>query len=185
MPKAIKKGGEGRDFTEHPAGMYTAVLCDALDLGYKMYGYGERYRGATVFYCGCDERDEEGNVYPLTVAEFFNVPDTLSPKSSLVQHLEQWGVLDKIRYDAFGNPAQWPELVEDLIGTGATINVVHREHNGKTYANIASIMPAADIAALPEVPESFVRLKDRPDWEGPAPSAEGKQELPEKLPWED
>ena len=177
MPIIVNEGGGQKVYTPHPEGTFAATCVDALDLGWKESPWGLKYRVGLVFYCGKSEKNEEGESFPLTVASFFNA--SFNEKATLRKFVSQWK----------GSKFKLPNNdLEQLIGDDALITVEHNEHNGKTYANITSQMGLPDGTSAPGIPEDFVRLCNREDWEGPAPHPEmskPQEKFDEKLPWED
>ena len=178
MPIIVTENSAAKTYAPHPEGTFAAVCVDALDLGWKVGPFGEKYRVGLVFYCGEDGTTDEGDKYPLTAASFFNA--SFNELSTLRKFVESWQ----------GGGFKLPNNdIEKLIGAPAMISVQHREHNGKTYANIKSVMPVPKGMTAPNAPEGFIRMCDREDWAGPSPRSNTPMAAtaPEgdRLPWED
>jgi hypothetical protein len=98
-----------------------------------------------------DELGADGQ--PFTVSQKYTA--SLHEKSRLRHDLESWR----------GRKFTTEELkgfdVENVLGANCQINVVHATKEGKTYANIASIVPQAKGQARMAVSKTYVRKKDR------------------------
>jgi hypothetical protein len=79
---------------------------------------------------------------------------SLHEKSNLRKELEAW------RGRSFTDEELAGFDLEKLIGVNCFLNVVHTTKDGKTYANIASIMPLKKGMVRME-PEGYERVKDR------------------------
>lgn len=161
----------GGDFTPHPEGQFSARCIDVVDIGWVRTDYGPKYKIRVVFFCGeTVEREIEGEkrTVPLTVISRFTA--TLSPKGNLRPFLESWRgavftVSEAARFD-----------MEKMLSAAAYIQVVHNKGtDGKTYANIKSIMRLPRGMEAPPIPKDYVRVCDRPDWTGPAPHPDHEQ----------
>jgi hypothetical protein len=159
-------GNGGGDFVPAPEGQFQAVCVDVID-----EGISKRF---SSFSGQEEERDELRIVFQLKVADAegkeiktenggrFIVSQlfkkSLHEKSKLRPFLESW------RGRKFTNDELDGFDVEKLIGVNALIQTVHNvsQKNGKTYANIQSIMPinpAWNLAKLET--EGYTRKKDR------------------------
>lgn len=155
----------GGDYTPHPEGQFAARCIDVVEMGWQRTDYGPKYKIRVVLYCGKTEAreiDGEKRIIPLTVVGFFTA--SLNEKANLRKFLESWR----------GKPFTVEEAakfdVERMLNATALIQVSHHKgNNGKTYANITSIMRLPPGMPAPEKPADYVRVCDRPEWTGPAP----------------
>lgn len=170
MSLIVKEGGTGKSYTPHPEGTYAAVCCDVQDLGYEESVYsGEtkvQYKLRLVFFCGewteLKEVDGEMKRFPMTVAKKFTA--SLHEKSALRPFAKSWRGADFSEDELDGGFD-----FERMVGAPAFIQVGHFDWQGATYAGIDSIMRLPQGQEAPAIPAEYTRLKDRDDWEGPAP----------------
>lgn len=168
----IVKGSGTSNYTPHPEGQFTGVCVDVQDLGWEhSEKYGKtQYKVRLVFYCGewTDEKEVEIDgkrvvkKFPMTVSKKFTA--SLHEKSSLRPFAKSWRGADftpQELKDGFD--------FEKMYSAPALLQIGHFEYEGSTYAGIDSIMRLRDKNDAPEIPEEYTRLKDRDDWDGPAP----------------
>lgn len=140
------------DFQPAPAGLHRAVCVDVVDLGMQETQWGEKHKVRVVWQI--EEAMENGRLF--SVGQRYTA--SLHQKSKLRQDLESWR----------GRPFTAEELrgfdLEKLIGANAQLNVVHNTNDGRTFANVATIVPAAKGAPKLEADGSYTRVKDRPDY---------------------
>lgn len=146
--------GSGGDYTPAPAGVHQAVCCDVVDLGIietEWQGQKKRAHKVRVVW-QIDAAMSDGR--PYTVSSRYTL--SLHEKARLRADLQSW------RGRAFTEAELQKFDLEMLIGAGCLLNVMHEARNGKTYANVASIMPLP--ARTPKLPVSadYVRQQDRP-----------------------
>lgn len=119
------------NYTPAPEGQYLAVCCDVIDLGMienKTFGKRE-HKCALVFQL--DELNAQGKRHE--VAERFTV--SMGEKAHLRRFLGQWRGKSYSEEEAReGAP------LHKLEGVNGIVQIEHRLSNGKTYANIVSIM---------------------------------------------
>jgi hypothetical protein len=142
----------GRKFDRHPAGTFTAVCVDVVDLGTNV----ETFQGADpklkqkvllVFATGEIGDETQEPVYA-------NAEYTLSghPKAGLRKMLEAWR----------GRPYTDTELrggfqLEKLVGMACTVSVAHNTStNGRVYAKVTGVAPVMKGATPPDH-ASYVR----------------------------
>lgn len=163
-PIPVSDNGGG-DYTPHPEGQYAARCIDVVDMGWQRTDYGPKYKVRVVFYCGKVERREiegEKRDVPLTVVGFFTA--SLNEKANLRKFLQSW------RGKAFSPEELTMFDLERMLDASALIQVAHHKApNGKTYANITSIMRLPHGMAAPAKPHDYMRVCERPEWTGPAP----------------
>ena len=106
-------------------GIQSVTITEIQDLGLTETKFGMKDRVRIVLQT--DETDSEGN--PINV--FVTATKSLHQKSALRGFLNQLGV----------NPGSEFDL-EDLIGIKTQVVVQHNTStNGKTYANVTSVVP--------------------------------------------
>ena len=145
--------GGGGDYSPAPAGVHQAVCCDVVDLGIvesEWQGQKKTAHKVRIIW-QLAELMEDGR--PYTVSSRYTA--SLHEKARLRADLQSW------RGRAFTAEELQQFDLEKLIGAGCLINVMHTSRNGKTYADIAAIMPLA--ARTPKLPISagYVRVQDR------------------------
>jgi hypothetical protein len=168
----IVKGATGSTYTPHPEGQYAAVCVDVQDLGYEHSEKFDKtqYKIRLVFYCGEWTEEKEIEIdgervkkkFPMVVSKKFTA--SLHEKSSLRPFAKSWRGADftpQELKDGFD--------FERMYGAPALIQVGHFTYEGEAYAGIDSIMRLRNKDEAPAVPPEYTRLKDREDWEGPAP----------------
>jgi hypothetical protein len=165
MSPIIVTNAGGGDFTPHPEGQFAARCIDVVDMGWQRTDFGPKYKIRVAFFCGRTERreiDGEKVDVPMTVMGFFTA--SLNEKANLRKFLESWRgrpftIAEAARFD-----------MEKMLNAEALIQVAHNKAtNGKTYANITSIMRLPPGMGAPVTPPDYVRVCDRPEWTGPAP----------------
>jgi hypothetical protein len=164
MPPIIISNESG-SFTPHPEGPYSAICVDVHDLGKLevVYPDGPKMQHKIDVYFFCGEYKDGDPSTPLMVRQRFTA--SLSETSRLRPFLRAWRGRD------FTPEEERSFDVERLIGVGAYIQVSHRAANGKTFANIDSIMRLPAGQTPPEIPADFVRMYARPPRENaPAPT---------------
>lgn len=164
---------EGGTFAVAPEGVYQAVCADIWDIWTEKRP--EQWGGGLVdktrIIWQLDVSDEESG-RPYEVAQVYTA--SLHEKAKLRQHLESWR----------GRKFTAEELkgfdLENVIGANCQIQVVHNlGSNGKTYANVAAIMPLGKTMTKFRVSDGYVRHRDRTKTNGtPAQQYEAPEEVP-------
>jgi hypothetical protein len=146
--KIPKSGG---DFENCPEFMGQAVCVDVTPLKRQDSQFGERMVFRIVFEV--NQQRDDGKPFCVWSKPF---TPTLNEKANLRKFIRQW-------YGRDLTAAEMEDFeTEDLVGRPAMVSVVHVEHDGKTFANIAACTP--DKSGAPIEPSgTFVRAKDRPD----------------------
>lgn len=133
MADTLTAKDETKEYEKPTPGQYTAVCADIIDLGMVEETYDEQTRSvhkcAIVFQL--DALNKEGRRFE--VAPRFTV--SMHKKANLRKFLEDWR----------GRPYTDEQAKEGaplhvLEGVNAYVQIVHRESNGKVYANIGTIM---------------------------------------------
>jgi hypothetical protein len=148
MGIVVKDGG---DFENHPEGQYRAVCLDVVDLGMvenKQYGKTQ-HKIALVFHSEAKMKDGR----PFEVWERFTA--TLDERGRLRPFLQSW------RGRAFTEAELAGFDLEKLIGVNAYLQIIHNHSNGKTYANVSTIMLPPKGTAKLEPTAGYERRKDR------------------------
>lgn len=86
--------------------------------------------------------DEEKEEEPRLISQDFTL--SMSSKGNLRKTLESW------RGKPFSEDEAKAFDVTKLLGVACMINVIHKESNGKTYANISAVTPPAKGMDIPE-----------------------------------
>ena len=177
----IAKREGGKDFTPAPEGQWSAVCCDAVDLGMVKVTFDDKtmdkHKVRLVFQI--PETDPDFDDKQFIVSSTFNL--TMHEKGRLRPFLESWR--GKKYTDA---EADAGVDIEKMVEVDALIQIVHNQgRDGKTYANVDSIM------RLPQGMEKvtiadYTRVKDRDGYEAPKPAHdESYDEMPAALDEDD
>lgn len=165
MAIIVSDQGGGKDFEPHPEGQFAATCVDVVDLGWRKTDYGPKYKIRVVLFCGEyveREIDGENKRLPMLVMEQFTA--SLNEKANLRKFLESW------RGQSFTDDEAKSFDMERMLNAPAFVQIKHgKGGNGKTYANVSSIMRLPKGMTAPGVPDDFQRACEREGWEGPAP----------------
>jgi hypothetical protein len=144
---------KGTVFVPAPAGVHQAVCVDVVDLGdvETEFAGQKKIKPMVKVVWQIDEINPETK-RRFAVARRYGA--YLSEKSSLRKDLQSWR----------GRPFTGEELrgfdIDVLLGVNCQLNLVHKEYEGSTYANVDAIMPlmkgTLKIEAL-----DYIREKDR------------------------
>ena len=151
------KEPEGKQFPLTPAGLHSAVCVDVWDVWTEerpqQYGGGLVDKVRLVWLI-TDEKDEETGD-DLYISKMYTA--SLHEKANLRKDLASWRGRD------FTDKERKAFDLEALIGVNCQLSVAHKvsETNGKTYANVVSIVPAAKGSKKFGVPDGFVRHRDK------------------------
>jgi hypothetical protein len=164
----IATAGEQRDFTPAPSGLHQAVCVDVVDMGMLEVTYAgvtkKQHKIRVVWQI--DEPMEDGKRF--IVQKRYTL--SLSDKATLRKDLESW------RGKAFTRDEEMGFDLERLIGVNCFLNVVHAQKEGKTYANVAGVVPLKrGMQAI--TAEGYVRVKDRDQKE----QAQDRRELESEI----
>jgi hypothetical protein len=146
-----------QEFELTPSGSHVAVSYRVIDLGTQLVEYkGERKQQRKIMLSWelCDEFMKEGKNEGLPFSIHKRYTFSSHEKSTLRKDLESWRG-KPFTTDDFGKFD-----IGVLIGIGCMLSVVHAERNGKTYANISSIMrlPKGIAAKTPVNPTVYFSL---------------------------
>lgn len=124
----------GKEFSIIPEGSYVAICNMLVDLGLQ---YNEAYKNSSrkvlIGWEFPEERIEiNGEDVPRTITQRYTA--SLNEKSILRRDLSAWRGRDF-------TPAELSGFnLRNIVGAPCMIQVIHKEYNGKKYANVASIM---------------------------------------------
>ncbi len=129
----IAKGGESKEFTPAPAGVHQSVCVDVIDKGIleQTYSGKTKKQHKIVIAWQIDEPRDDGK--PFLVFKRYTL--SLNEKATLRKDLESW------RGRAFTRDEEMGFDVETVLGVNCLLNIQHNTVEGKTYANVVSIMP--------------------------------------------
>ena len=159
MSLIVKDSGAG-DYTPCPEGVCQAVCADVQDLGEMENSFtGKMVRKLRIVWQTEHKHEKYGRPHEVSMS----YTQSLHEKAGLRKLLEAWR----------GRKFTAAELagfdVETLIGANCQIQVMHRiGQDGRTWANVASIMPIGKGMTKMAVSDGYVRRKDR----------EGVKEMP-------
>lgn len=150
------KEPENKEFTLPSAGLHFAICFNEIDLGLQKVATqeGEKIMGKVIVGWEIDETITEGEYKGKRFCLWKKYTKSLHAKSNLKKDLESW------RGRAFTEEEKKGFDLDNIVGKGCMLNVVHSEYNGKTYANIASISPMMKNAVV-MVPENS---RNTPKW---------------------
>jgi len=173
MADPIVAKNEGGTFQIAPEGQYNAVCCDVIDLGIVETTWKGNvkkvHKCAIVFQL--DELNDQGKRFE--VAERFTV--SMYDNARLRKFLGDWrgkGYTDE--------EAEVGAPLQKLEGVNALVQIEHNMSNGKTYANVGSIMKAPK-GATPLTIASYTRADY---WKKAAPQPE-EASKPQAAPEDD
>lgn len=149
MPIIAKASG---DFVPAPEGAHPAVCVDVIDLGMVTTDYRgvKKTQHKVRIVWQIDEDQENGK--PFVVNQRYTL--SLHQKATLRRDLESW------RGRSFSEEELTAFDLENLLGVGAIVNVVHTRREGSTYSNVAGVMKLMKGVSAPN-PRDYVRVCDR------------------------
>ncbi len=132
---AKDSGGDG--FEPIEPGSYIARCVSVVDIGVQETGFGPKekvYLGFEVPSVRVEWKDQDGKDHegPAFIGSRYTL--SINEKSILGQHLTGW------RGKPFTDEERQGFDLFNVLGAPCLINVIRTEKNGKTYANIQSIM---------------------------------------------
>lgn len=127
-------GGGGRSFAI-AGGMYQAICIGVIDLGTHYSDVYEKSSHKVAIQWEIPEMRVEfdGKNHPKVIAKTYTL--SLHEKAQLRKDLDSW------RGKAFSPEELQGFDLEKLLGVNCNLNVVQVEKNGKTYNNIAGVVP--------------------------------------------
>lgn len=137
-----------------PAGSYSAVCVDVVDLGIVETTYQGQIRKTHKCRVMFEVAEQRADGSPFYIGERFTA--SLGEKAALRKFLEGW------RGKAFTADELKGFDLEQLIGAPAIISVVHNQNGDRTFDNIASASKIMKGMAPFKPSGKYVRVKDRP-----------------------
>lgn len=164
---ASDKGG---NFKPVPAGGHPAICDMMVDLGMQDGGqYGPKHKVYIRFQIPGErvQGEWEGEKYDRPAVTGIQLTLSLGKNSAMRPFLESW------RGKKFTSEEVRGFDITNVAGKPAYLNIVHEEKDGKTYANIASIMPLPHGIQMPQLEGEVIihdpeagkdRYDDLPKW---------------------
>lgn len=112
-------------------GLHNVTITKVEDLGLQETNFGTKDRARLVFTAQ-DQKDKEGNA----VEVFMSVTKSLHAKSQLGKVLAALKIPVGAEFD-----------LNDIVGVKCQVVIQHNEKDGKTYANITSVIPVSKKSA--------------------------------------
>jgi hypothetical protein len=161
-----------------PTGMHQAVCCDVVDLGMvkTVYNGQEKIQHKIQIRWFINEEMPADKVGPDGIPFFMvtsRYTNSLYETAVLRKHLTSW------RGKSFTKAELAGFDVENVIGANCQLNIVHNESGGNTYANVEAVTPLAKGMQKMEIPEGYVRAKDREGYTPPVTQPEPGPDWPE------
>lgn len=151
MPIIATDSGNGT-FTPAPEGGHQAVCVDVIDLGFIETTFeGKKKSQHKVSIVWQINELREDNTRFLA---FKRYTLSLNEKAALRHDLESW------RGKAFTADELRGFDIERLLGANALVNITHVTRNGKTYANVVSVMPLLR-GMVKMAPDGYTRKQEQ------------------------
>lgn len=144
MSLTVSETGK-KEFPLLPEGSYVGICNMLIDLGMQLNEqYGNSSRKVLIGWEIPDELIEiNGEKVPRTINQRYTA--SLNEKSVLRRDLSAWRGRDF-------TPAELEEFnLRNIVGAPCMIQIIHRDYNGKKYANVASIMTLPKGMAKPKL----------------------------------
>jgi len=174
---SIKATRPKSNFKPAPDGQHNSVCCDVVKMENVKCTYKDEvsYKDKIRVVFQVEETDADNEDKRYIVTGWFVL--SMHPKANLRKFMESWR----------GKPYKdddeaWDAEFEDMYGAPALIQVVHNVTRDATYANIDSIMKLPKGMKKISPDSDYIRFKDRPDEDAPAPAKDTSyDEAPEGL----
>jgi hypothetical protein len=115
-------------------GLHNVTISRIDDLGPQETQFGTKDRARIVFTAS-DQKDKEGKAVDV----FMTVTKSLHSKSSLGKFLQQLGIPVGAEFD-----------LNDIVGVRCQVVIQHKESEGKSYANVVSVLKIRNSAPKSE-----------------------------------
>lgn len=115
-------------------GLHNVTITAVNDLGPQETQFGTKDR-ARIIFTAADQKDKEGKAVDV----FMTVTKSLHNKSALGKLLASLGIPVGAEFD-----------LNDIVGVKCQVVIQHKESDGKTYANVASVLKIRNTAAKTE-----------------------------------
>src|SRR4051794_14606703 len=124
--------GDSKTYTPAPEGTHQAICMDVIDLGRlpNTFKPGTTQHKVNIVW-QIDELRDDGKRHQV----YKRYTLSLNEKANLRHDLESW------RGKAFTRDEEMGFDVETVIGVNCLVNIQHATKDGKTYANVKSVMP--------------------------------------------
>lgn len=149
----------GPTFVPAPDGPHNAVCCDLINLGLQKSEWQGKVKEQHKIRILWEIEDVDAQGKRFVVGRTFT--KSLHENSSLRAFLESW------RGRAFTEAELAGFNLTNLLGIPAFLQIKHVDKNGKTYANVDTIMRVPKGMAILDVSPTYVRVKDRKRDEAP------------------
>ena len=134
MSLTVTSTGNGGNFSPIPEGTYLGVCNMLIDLGVQENAtFKSKSRKVLIGWEIPEETIEiEGKQVPRTISKRYTA--SLNESANLRQDLAAWRGRDFTELELAGFN------LRNIVGCSCLLNIIHKDVNGKTYANIQSIM---------------------------------------------
>ena len=112
-------------FEQMSEGLHNVKITKVEDLGQQETQFGTKDRAA-IYFTASDQKDKEGKAVDCRMT----VTKSLHSKSALGKLLATLKIPAGAEFD-----------LNDIVGVSCQVVIQHKESDGKTYANIASVIP--------------------------------------------
>jgi hypothetical protein len=149
------ESNQERQFKNVPAGSHVARCYRIVDLGSQKSEYMGEVKVQRKVMLGWELFGEDESGQPLItddgkpMAIFKNYTLSWSENANLRKDLQSWR--NKPWTDAEARKFD----LKSILGAYCMLNVIHREVNGKTYANVATISPVPTIIKQAGLPKAI------------------------------
>ncbi len=157
-PKEMKVSDTGgADFKILDAGSHAAVCTQIIGIGPQETPWGDKEKVKVRFEVPSErvEWEKDGVKHDGPMVIWATYTASLSEKANLRQDLESW------RGRAFTKDELAGFEMDALLEVPCMLSVVHRESNGKTYANIANISGLPKGMSAPKAEGDIVSFDPR------------------------
>jgi hypothetical protein len=151
MSLTVNAGNNNMDFQPVSAGVHTARCYQIIDLGHQTVewkGEAKVVPKVRITWEICDENMSDGR--PFSISKEYTA--SIGPKANLRKDLEAW------RNREFTDKELANFSLENVLGAPCQLQIGHSDRNGKTYANINSIMAVPKGTTLPELVNPAVKF---------------------------
>ena len=121
-----------KTFEQMTEGLHNVTITKVEDLGLQETNFGTKDR-ARIMFTAADQKDKEGKAVDV----FMSVTKSLHSKSQLGKLLAALKIPVGAEFD-----------LNDIVGVKCQVVIQHNEKDGKTYANVASVIPVSKKEAI-------------------------------------
>jgi len=157
MSILAKKSENEGNFEKTPAGTHNAVVCGVWDLGYQNTTYNNepKVTPQAVISWEIDKLITAEGKYKnkrFVISKTYTL--SFGENANLRKDLEGWFSKSMKQYENDGFD------IEELIGKGCMVSIIHKESKGNVYANVTSVVALPD-NMTPMTPENDT---SPPEW---------------------